>query len=266
MNRLWARLRLGFSAALLAVAPSCAQWAAVPILHPRILAEVPHDTGAFTQGLVWLDGKLFESAGLYGKSSLREVDPASGTIIRRVRLPDRYFAEGLAWFGGEFVQITWKEGEALRWPRSPWPSSTSSLRRFRYAGEGWGLATLGGGKSASLWMSNGSDTLVRRDAAFRVVARVAVRREGRPVDRLNELEGARGKIVANIWYSDTLVVVDPRDGRVAAVIDGSGLAARSGRRDGEDVMNGVAWDPVRDEFYLTGKNWPVMYRVKIEGF
>jgi glutamine cyclotransferase len=114
-------------------------------------------------------------------------------------------------------------------------------------------------------MSNGSDTLVRRDAAFRIAARVAVRHEGRPVDRLNELEGARGKIVANIWYSDTLVVVDPRDGRVTALIDGSTLAARSGRREG-DVMNGIAWDPARDEFYLTGKSWPRMYRVKIPGF
>jgi glutamine cyclotransferase len=215
---------------------------------------------------VWQDGRLFESTGLYGKSSLREVDPVTGKTIRSVRLPDRYFAEGLAWFGGEFIQITWKEGEALRWPRSSWVSPVSSLRRFRYAGEGWGLATLGDGKSASLWMSNGSDTLYRRDASFRITSRVAVRRAGRPVERLNELEGARGSIVANIWYSDTLVVIDPRDGRVTALIDGSALAARSGRRGGDDVMNGVAWDPKRDEFYLTGKNWPRMFRVKIEGF
>jgi glutamine cyclotransferase len=250
---------------LAAAAPALAQWAEVPVLRPRVLAEIPHDTAAFTQGLVWLGGKMFESAGLYGKSALREVNPLTGKLVRSVRLPGRYFAEGLAWFGGEFVQITWKEGEALRWPRSPWPASAASLRRFRYAGEGWGLATLGEGKSTALWMSNGSDTLVRRDAAFRVVARVPVHREGRPVDRLNELEGARGKIIANIWYSDTLVVIDPRDGRVVALVDGSALAARSGRR-ADDVMNGVAWDPARDEFYLTGKNWPKMYRVKIDGF
>jgi glutamine cyclotransferase len=253
-------------ASLSLAVPSCAQWATVPVLRPQVLAEIPHDTAAFTQGLVWQDGRLFESAGLYGKSSLREVDPVTGKTIRSVRLPDRYFAEGLAWFGGEFIQVTWKEGEALRWPRSSWVSPVSSLRRFRYAGEGWGLATLGDGKSASLWMSNGSDTLYRRDASFRITSRVAVRRAGRPVERLNELEGARGSIVANIWYSDTLVVIDPRDGRVTALIDGSALAARSGCRGGDDVMNGVAWDPARDEFYLTGKNWPKMYRVKIEGF
>ena len=265
LSRLAATAAIASIAALLVASPSLAQWAAPTVLRPQVLAEYPHDSGAFTQGLVWLDGRLFESAGLYGKSSLREVDPATGKVARSVRLPDRYFAEGLAWFGGEFIQITWKEGEALRWPRSPWSSSPAALRRFRYAGEGWGLTTVGEGKTAALWMSNGSDTLVRRDAAFRITARVAVRREGRPVDRLNELEAARGKIVANIWYSDTLVVIDPRDGRVTAVIDGSALAARSGRRS-DDVMNGIAWDPARDEFYLTGKNWPRMYRVKIEGF
>jgi glutamine cyclotransferase len=144
---------------------------------------------------------------------------------------------------------------------------------LRYAGEGWGLATLVTGRApkldTALWMSNGSDTLYRRevrDGAFRVTAKVAVTYNGRPLARLNELEGARGKIIANVWYSDSLFVIDPRDGRVTAVVDGAALAARSGRRSYHDVMNGVAWDPVKDEFYLTGKNWPKMFKVKIPGF
>jgi glutamine cyclotransferase len=248
-------------AGVLGATGACAQWSRAPVVRPRLLAVIPHDTAAFTQGLVWLDGKLYESTGLYGSSTLRELDPATGAVTRRQRLPARYFAEGLAWFGGEFIQLTWKEGEALRWPRSGWVSPAST-RRLRYAGEGWGLAALG----SALWMSNGSDTLYRRDGAFRITARVAVRRDGRPVMRLNELEAARGKIVANIWYEDTLVVIDPRDGRVLAVVDGTELAARSGRRSPDDVLNGVAWDPARDEFYVTGKNWPVMFRVKIPGF
>ncbi len=251
---------------LLAALPACAQWAEVPVLRPRVVAEIPHDTAAFTQGLLWRDGSIYESTGLYGKSSLREVDPRTGNVVRVVRLRDRYFAEGLAWFGGEFIQITWREGEALRWPASPWNASDSALRRFRYAGEGWGLATVVSGRDTSLWMSNGSDTLVRRDASFRTIARLPVRWNGRPLPRLNELEGARGMIVANVWYSDSLFVIDPRNGRVAFVVDGTEIAARSGRRNHHDVMNGVAWDPVRDEFYLTGKNWPKMFRVKIEGF
>lgn len=240
-----------------------AQWARTPVVRPVILAEIPHDSAAFTQGLLWLDGRLYESTGLYGKSTLRELHPVTGAVKRKQKLPDRYFAEGLAWYRGEFVQLTWKEGEALRWPRSAGSSAAAKPSgRFRYAGEGWGLATLG----TDLWMSNGSDTLYRRDAAFRVTGRVTVHRDGQPVARLNELEGARGKIVANVWYSDSLVVIDPRDGRVVAAVDGAELAARSGRRDYNDVLNGVAWDPAKNEFYVTGKNWPKMFRVRIPGF
>lgn len=236
------------------------------MVRPEILAEIPHDSVAFTQGLVWLNGKLYESAGLYGTSSLRELDPATGAVKRKQALPARYFAEGLAWFHNELVQITWKEGEALRWPLSVWSSdgntrasSAKPTGKFRYAGEGWGLATLG----ADLWMSNGSDTLYKRDVAFRITGRVAVHRDGMRVDRLNELEAARGKIVSNVWYSDSLVVIDPRDGRVLVVVDGSELVARSGRRDQNDVLNGVAYNPAKNEFYVTGKNWPKMYRVRI---
>lgn len=261
------------SAALLLAAaalPSAAQWARAPVLRPEIRAVLPHDTAAFTQGLVWRDGRLYESTGRYGASSLRLIDPATGAVVRQRGVPARYFAEGLAWYRGEFIQLTWKEGEALRWPRAFWEVSADTGWRFRYAGEGWGLAALArGGGDTALWMSNGSDTLYRRAVAgrhFRIAERIAVRRDGRPVPRLNELEGARGKIVANVWYSDSLVVVDPRDGRVVAVIDATELVARSGRRSVHDVLNGVAWDPVRDEFYLTGKNWPTLFRVKIPGF
>ncbi len=268
-----------------------AQWAGDRILTPVIQAEIPHDTAAFTQGLLWLDGRLYESTGLYGASSLREVDPASGAVTRRARVPDRYFAEGLAWYRGAFLQLTWKEQAVLRWPRDfgsappegPKPSRKTSVETsaphgsalppgvtaLSYAGEGWGLATLIEGRDTALWMSNGSDTLYRRvlrNGRFDVTARVAVRWKGRPLTRLNELEGARGRIIANVWYSDSLFVIDPRDGRVTAVIDGTMLAARSGRRSFHDVMNGVAWNPARDEFYLTGKNWPKMFRVKLPPF
>jgi glutamine cyclotransferase len=247
------------AAFFLARGEASAQWARAPVVRPVILSETPHDTGAFTQGLLLLDGRLYESAGLYGKSSLRELDPRTGKVLRQRKIPARYFAEGLAWFHNEFVQLTWQEGEALRWPRSGAFSAEVTPRAFRYAGEGWGLATLG----ASLWMSNGSDSLYRRDAAFRITARIAARRDGKPVARLNELEAAHGKILANIWYSDTIVVIDPRDGRVIAAVDGSELVARSGRRSPDDVLNGIAWDPAHDVYYVTGKNWPKMFRVRI---
>jgi glutamine cyclotransferase len=241
-------------------------------MRPEVHGEIPHDTSAFTQGLLWLDGRLYESTGLYGASSLRELHPASGAVMKRQSVPARYFAEGLAWYRGEFLQLTWKEGVALRWPRAfSGSSGNSSLSSgsFRYTGEGWGLATLVSGRDTTLWMSNGSDTLYRREVkngSFRITGKVPVRRDGKPLAHLNELEGARGKIIANVWYSDSLFVIDPRDGRVTAVVDGTFLAARSGRRSVHEVMNGIAWDPAKDEFYLTGKNWPKMFRVKIPGF
>jgi glutamine cyclotransferase len=266
------------------LAPSAhAQWAGRTVLRPTVLAEIPHDTAAFTQGLLWLEGTLYESTGLHGRSSIRALKPATGAVLRRAAVPGRYFAEGLAWYGGEFLQLTWQEGEALRWRKdfSGVPSTGSGTNAtgghrasghsgvLRYAGEGWGLATLVSGRDTALWMSNGSDTLYRRavkNGALTVTAKVAVHWNGRPLARLNELEGARGKIIANVWYSDSLFVIDPRDGRVTAVVDGAALAARSGRRSPHDVLNGVAWDPVRDEFYITGKNWPKMFKVKIPEF
>jgi glutamine cyclotransferase len=241
--------------ALLAPA-ACAQWATAPVVKPEIVAVLPHDTAAFTQGLLWHQNRLFESTGLYGKSSLREVDPATGRVLRTRKLDDRYFAEGLALFRGSFVQLTWREGVAFRYAADVWKGAPA---RLSYEGEGWGLTTIGD----TLWMSNGSDTLYRRDAAFRITGRVAVKWNGRPLARLNELEAVNGKIVANVWYSDSLFVIDPKRGQVVAVIDGAELARRSGRRSVDEVMNGVAFDPVAKAFYLTGKNWPRMFKVRI---
>ena len=240
----------------LAVVTASAQWSTAPVLRPEVLAEIPHDTGAFTQGLLWLNGDLYESTGLYGHSSLRRLDARTGAVLRRQKLSPATFAEGLAWFQGSFIQLTWQEGEALRFSPADWKKPT---KRFKYAGEGWGLTAIG----ASLWMSNGSDTLYRRDAGFRITGRSAVRWNGRPVPRLNELEAAGSKVVANVWYSDSLFIIDPASGRVLAVVDASGLAARSGRRSADDVLNGVAYDPAKKVFYVTGKKWPKMFKVRI---
>jgi glutamine cyclotransferase len=186
---------------------------------------------------------------------LRQVHPRTGAVLRRQKLADRYFAEGLAHFQGGFLQLTWREGEALRYGPNDWKKPS----RFRYAGEGWGLTNIG----AALWMSDGSDTLFRRDAAFRVTGRTAVRLNGRPLAALNELEAAHGKIVANVWYCDSLFIIDPAGGRVLAVVDASALVARSGRQSRDEVLNGVAYDPRGRVFYITGKKWPRLFKVKI---
>jgi glutamine cyclotransferase len=240
---------------LLLASAAAAQWSSAPVVRPEILAEIPHDTGAFTQGLVWVSGNLYESTGLYGQSTLRQLHPRTGAVLRRQKLDDRYFAEGLAHFQGGFLQLTWREGVALRYAPDDWKKPS----RFRYSGEGWGLTNIG----ASLWMSDGSDTLFRRDAAFRITGRTAVKLNGKPLARLNELEAAGGKIVANVWYSDSLFIIDPAGGRVLAVVDASALTARSGRRSGDEVLNGVAYDPLAKVFYVTGKKWPRMFKVRI---
>jgi glutamine cyclotransferase len=234
---------------------SSAQWSKAPVIHPEIVSEMPHDTGAFTQGLIWIDGKLFESTGLYGHSSLRELNPTTGAVMRIQSVPEKYFAEGLTYFQGELIQLTWKEKTAFRYPIKNWTHPS----HFNYTGEGWGLTTLG----QNLWMSDGSDTLFSRNAAFKITGKVPVKLEGQPVSRLNELEGVAGKIVANIWYCDSMVVVDPRDGRVLAIIDGTELVARSQRASSDDVLNGIAYDARKNLFFITGKNWPVMFKVRI---
>ncbi len=238
------------------VLPACAQWSAPPLLKPEILAELPHDTGAFTQGLLWLDGRLYESTGLYGQSTLRELNPKTGAVIRNHALPEQFFAEGLANLRGELVQLTWKEATAFRYPIKRWDRPSG---HFAYSGEGWGLTNLG----QALWMSDGSDTLFRRNAAFKITAKVPVKLGGQPLPRLNELEGVSGKIVANVWYCDSIFVIDPREGRVLAVVDGTELVARSRRRSREEVLNGIAYDARKKVFYLTGKDWPVLFRVRI---
>ena len=232
-----------------------AQWSAPVLIRPEIIGKLPHDTTAFTQGLLWLDGKLFESTGLYGHSSIRELNPATGAVLRIQSVPKQYFAEGLAQFQGELIQLSWKEGVAFRYPIKRWDHTA----QFSYRGEGWGLTTVG----QNLWMSDGSDTLFRRNGAFRITGKVPVKLSGKPVERLNELEGVANKIVANIWYSDSLVIVDPRDGRVLAVVDCRDLVAKSGRRSVDDVLNGIAYDARKKLFFITGKNWPLIFKARL---
>ena len=235
--------------------PSWSQWAAPKVLHPEILTEMPHDTAAFTQGLVWLDGKLFESTGLYGKSTLRELNPETGAVLRSFSLPPEYFAEGLAAFQGEFIQLTWREGVAFRYPVKRWIRPS----RFTYIGEGWGITSMG----QKLCMSNGSDTLYIRNAAFKVIRKVPVRLAGKPLLNLNELEFVGSVIVANVWYSDSIYIINPRNGDVLAVVDGTEMVARSRRHSREEVLNGIAYNSRKKMFLITGKNWPIMFKVRI---
>lgn len=254
---LWGRVILLHCCTLLLVSTSVARLAATETptrLRVEILEVLPHDPAAFTQGLLWDRGLLLESTGLEGRSSLREVEPRTGTVRRRVDLDARYFGEGLAKVGDRLIQLTWQSGVAFVYDAF----SFREIDRFRYEGEGWGLCYDG----RTLAMSDGSDQLTFRDPkTFAVLRTVKVRRGGRPQPQLNELECVGDAIYANIFLSDEIVVIDRESGTVTGVIDAAGLLSAS-ERAAADVLNGIAHDASTGDFYITGKLWPKLFRVR----
>lgn len=257
-------LRLGGLAAVAALAVAVAialadrtpAAATVPeALRVEVVETYPHARDAFTQGLVYHDGRLYESTGLVGRSSLRQVELRSGRVLRRANVDPPRFAEGLALVGDRLWQLTWHAGRALVWDEAGF----EHLSTRRYEGEGWGLCFDG----EHLVMSDGSEHLAFRDPeTFDVNRRVRVTKVGRPVRRLNELECVDGHVYANVWQADDIVRIDPESGRVTAVIDASGLLPPEDAAEA-DVLNGIAYVPERDTFLLTGKRWPRMFEVEL---
>ncbi len=236
------------------VAAAAEQRVGAERLRVQVVQTYPHDPGAFTQGLVFAGGRLFESTGLEGRSSVREVELATGKVLRRLDVPAPVFAEGLALVGTRLFQITWKHELAYTYDRDTFKKGPS----FAYTGEGWGLCHDG----HDLVMSDGSARLsFRGPETFRQTREVTVRDEGRPVDQLNELECVGSQVYANVWMTDRIVRVDATTGRVTASIDASGLL-NPAERYGTDVLNGIAYDASNETFLITGKLWPRIFRVK----
>ena len=230
--------------------------AVVQSLSVRVRRAFPHDPGAYTQGLLWWDGKLYESTGQYGRSDLRRLDPGTGAVERQVAISPAYFGEGLARVGDRLIMLTWKAQRAFVFGLERF----DERRTFRYEGEGWGLCNDGG----RLVMSDGSDRLTFRDPrTFEVLGEVAVTLRGFPLTQINELECVGDSVYANVYQTDFLVRIDPASGRVTHYIEASGLLTREEAR-GVDVLNGIAFDPGAETFYLTGKLWPKMFEVTFE--
>jgi len=259
------RWTLSLSLAL-ATTAAIAQTGAPPAAHvpvpvegisARIVARYPHDRTAFTQGLVWHDGNLFESTGQPGVSDVRRVRLSDGRVLARTKLPGLQFGEGLAADGKQLVSITWQDGIAHRWDAK----TLKSVGRARYPGEGWGLANDG----TSLILSDGTPTLRFMDPkTFREKRRVTITANGRPVHNLNELEMIDGKLWGNIWHRDYIVRIDPATGEVDGLVDLAPLRAELGALDPEAVLNGIAWDAGGKRLFVTGKWWPTLFEIALE--
>lgn len=225
------------------------------LIVPRVVARFPHDRAAFTEGLIWHAGALYESVGLEGQSDVRRVDLATGRVLARARIPAAQFGEGLAAWKGGFVSLTWHDGVAHRWSAALKPAGM-----LRYEGEGWGLAS----DARGFVRSDGSATLTFHEpATLKVTRRLPVTFAGKPLDELNELEVVDGAILANVWHQPFIVRIDPASGRVTRVIDLRAIVAEVGARDPEAVANGIAWDAAKRRLFVTGKRWPTVFEIAL---
>ncbi len=225
-------------------------------LSYELLATHPHDSACYTQGLVIDEGVFYESCGLYGKSSLRKVDPADGSVLAEVALDPKYFAEGLVLLDGKLYQLTWQENTGFIYDAD----TLEHLSSFHYQTQGWGLTT----DCSALILSDGTNTLYWLDpGTMQVVRQVRVSYQGQPVEYLNELEFIKGTIFANIYLTDTIAAIDPQDGNVLSLIALSGLRPEQNLSVHGEVLNGIAYDSLNDRLFLTGKNWANLYEVRL---
>ncbi len=224
----------------------------------QVVHVYPHDPNAFTQGLIYVDGHLYESTGLYGRSSIRMVDLATGRVVQKYDVPTEYFGEGLTDWGSTLVQLTWRAHKGFVYDRF----SFSPLRTFQYDGEGWGLTH----DSTQLIMSDGSAYLRFLDPkSFREIRRIHVTdATGHGIESLNELEYVHGEIYANIWQSDIIVRISPRSGKVLGWIDLSALIDKRELESSDAVLNGIAYDSTGNRLFVTGKLWPKLFEIRVQ--
>jgi len=236
-------------------ASSGQQRTSAPVHHYRIVKSYPHDRQAFTQGLVYLEGFLYEGTGLNGQSGIRKVRLENGEVLQHRPLDEKYFGEGIAIWGRTIVQLTWQSEIGFVYDLP----SFEPIRSFGYQGEGWGLTQDG----TRLIMSDGSPTLRYLDpVSFKETGRLTVKDGGLPVDDLNELEMVKGEIFANVWQSHRIARINPKTGQVTGWIDLTGLLSPR-EALGTDVMNGIAYDAAGDRLFVTGKLWPRVFEIRI---
>lgn len=228
----------------------------IPTYSYKIKNSWPHDRRAYTQGLIFLDGILWESTGQYGSSSLRKVELKTGKVIKQIAVPPRYFAEGMTVFHNKVFQLTWQEQKGFIYD----PATFQQQGEFAYQGEGWGLTHDG----QSLIMSDGTNQIRFLDpSTLQTTRTISVFDGGEPVEKLNELEYIDGEIYANIWQTDRIVRIEPKSGKILGWIDLTGLLNTKDRSGEEDVLNGIAYDAAGKRLFVTGKMWPKLFEIEI---
>ena len=246
-------VRIGLTLALALLCLGCS--ARVKQYKVEVVKEYTHDTGAYTQGLFFDGGRFYESTGQFGESSFREVELETGKVLSRMDFQQKYFAEGSVMLGGNLYILTWLNKVAFVYDAA----TLQYKQTYSYPREGWGLTTDG----TSLIASDGSSRLYFLTPEFKQERAVNVTMDGRPVRYLNELEYIDGKVWANVYTTDMIVIINPDDGKVEASIDCTGLLPRKLRSPETDVLNGIARDPASGRIYLTGKYWPRLYEVRL---
>jgi glutamine cyclotransferase len=253
-------MKLVLAAALWAAcagAGCAAQDGPVPTYGYKVVQRYPHDTGAFTEGLLYLDGVLYESTGLEGQSNIRKVALDTGRVMQMRTVPPQYFGEGLVNWKDKLVSLTWRNQVGFTYDLA----TLQPRGEFRYAGEGWALTQDG----KRLIMSDGTPSLRFLDPeTLQETGRVTVTDNGQPVANLNELEYVKGEVYANIWQTDLIARIDPGSGKVVGWIDLAGILPPAERSLGHtDVLNGIAYDAAGDRLFVTGKYWPTLFQIEL---
>jgi glutamine cyclotransferase len=244
---------LALTACLLHV--DCAASAA-PILSYKVVAEYPHSTDSYTEGFLYLDGLFYEGTGIAGRSALLAIQPQTGKPVQKLALAPQYFGEGIVDWGPNIYQWTWQSHICFVYDRF----TLRTLKQLSYTGEGWGMTRT----AKELITSDGTATLRFRDpTSFKETHHILVKDGTRVIDELNELEFIKGEIYANVWHTDLIARINPRDGHVIAWIDLTGLLPDDQKINEESVLNGIAYDAKRDRLFVTGKQWPKVFEIKV---
>ena len=222
----------------------------------RVVKSYPHDRSAFTQGLEYRDGVLYEGTGMVGRSSLRKVDLGTGQVLQRFDVPQPFFGEGITVFNQQIFQLTWQSQTGFIYDKSTF----RVVRSFNYPGEGWGMTNDG----KQIYMSDGTSQIRIWDpATLKEMRRITVRDGSREVTALNELEFVRGELLANVWQTDRIARISPVDGKVLGWIDLTGILPKSEHPEADAVLNGIAYDAAGDRLFVTGKLWPKILEIKL---